>query len=176
MIRTINIETPIGEMAACATSDGICLLEFTDKQSIGTDLEELASVFQMKIKHGGNAHLRSLRKQLREYFAGKRKEFSLQLETPGTEFQQKVWNELLKIPYGTTSSYLEQARAVKNPRSVRAIAGANASNRIAIVIPCHRVIGSDGSLVGYAGGLERKRWLIDHERRYSGKPVDGTLF
>lgn len=176
MIRTINIETPIGEMAACATSDGICLLGFTDRRSMGNDLEDLSSVFQLKIKRGGNRHLRSLRKQLREYFTGKRKEFSIELITPGTKFQQKVWNELLKIPYGTTSTYLEQAISLNNPASVRAVAGANASNRIAIVIPCHRVIGSDGSLVGYGGGLERKRWLIDHERKYSGKPVDGTLF
>jgi AraC family transcriptional regulator of adaptative response/methylated-DNA-[protein]-cysteine methyltransferase len=176
VIRTISIETPIGEMTACATRDGICLLEFTDKRATGTHFEELSSVFQLKIKHGSNRHLRALRRQLREYFTGKRKVFSLKLVTPGTEFQQRVWNELLKIPFGTTASYLEQAVSVNNPGSVRAVAGANASNRIAIVIPCHRVIGSDGSLVGYGGGLERKKWLIDHERKYSGKPVDGTLF
>ncbi len=91
-------------------------------------------------------------------------------------FQQAVWKELQKIPFGTTRSYLEQAKSLNNPKSVRAVANANGTNRIAIVIPCHRVIGSDGSLIGYGGGLERKRWLIEHEKKYSGKPVEGILF
>jgi O-6-methylguanine DNA methyltransferase len=87
-----------------------------------------------------------------------------------------VWNELLSIPYGTTRTYMEQAEALKKPESTRAVANANGMNRIAIIIPCHRVIGSNGSLTGYGGGLKRKRWLIDHERRHSGQPVDLSLF
>jgi AraC family transcriptional regulator of adaptative response/methylated-DNA-[protein]-cysteine methyltransferase len=117
-----------------------------------------------------------LKRQLKEYFKGKRKEFSLQMLTPGTEFQRSVWKELRKIPYGSTMSYQEQADLLKNPLSVRAVAQANGANRLAIIIPCHRVIGSDGHLVGYGGGLERKKWLLDHEKKFSGKPVDLNLF
>ncbi len=104
-------------------------------------------------------HLRSLKKQLKEYFKGKRKEFSVPLVTPGTEFQQEVWNEIRRIPFGSTKSYSEQAKSLKKPASVRAVANANGANRISIIIPCHRVIGSDGRLVGYGGGLQRKKWL-----------------
>lgn len=176
MIKTTTIETPLGEMSAAATKEGICLLEFTSRPALESEFNKLALTFSETVKPGSNKHLRALKKQLTEYFRGKRKEFMLPLITPGTDFQLVVWNALKKIPYGKTVSYLEQAKAIKNPGAVRAVAGANGSNRIAIVIPCHRVIGSDGDLVGYGGGLEKKRWLIDHERKFSGKPVDGTLF
>jgi len=176
MIKTTIMETPLGEMAAAATKEGICLLAFSAKQVFETEYNNLAWLFNTTVKPGGNKHLRALKKQLKEYFKGNRKEFSLSVVTPGTEFQQTAWEVLRKIPYGTTISYLEQAKLINNPGAVRAVANANGSNRIAIIIPCHRVIGSDGNLVGYGGGLERKRWLIDHERRYSGKPVEGTLF
>jgi AraC family transcriptional regulator of adaptative response/methylated-DNA-[protein]-cysteine methyltransferase len=176
MIKTTIIETPLGEMAAAATREGICLLEFSDRHTLNKEFENIAWIFNAKLEPGNNKHLRTLKKQLKEYFKGKRKEFSLSLVTPGTEFQQKVWDALKKIPYGTTISYLELAKSINNPGGVRAVAGANGSNRIAVIIPCHRVIGSDGNLVGYGGGLERKHWLIDHEKKYSGQPVDGTLF
>ena len=155
MIKKTIIETPIGEMIAGATKEGIC---------------------ETTIKEGSNRHLRMLKRQLKEYFKGKRKEFSLQMLTPGTEFQQSVWKELRKIPYGSTMSYQEQADLLKNPLSVRAVAQANGANRLAIIIPCHRVIGSDGHLVGYGGCLERIKWLLDHEKKFSGKPVDLNLF
>lgn len=176
MIKTTKIDTPIGEMTAAATSDGICLLAFSGSKQLDKEIEELSVHFQTGIKHGSNKHLRALKKQLKEYFRGKRKEFSLSILTPGTEFQQQVWKSLRMIPYGSTISYLRQAKMLKNPGAVRAVAGANGSNRIAIVIPCHRVIGSKGDLVGYGGGVEKKRWLIEHERKYSGQPVDGSLF
>jgi AraC family transcriptional regulator of adaptative response/methylated-DNA-[protein]-cysteine methyltransferase len=176
MIKTVKIETPLGEMTAGATPDGICLLLFTDKQILKTEFEDLSRELETTVKRGWNKHLRALRKQLKEYFRGKRKEFSLSIVTPGTDFQQEVWKLLQKIPYGSTISYLEQAEQLKNAKAVRAVASANGANRIAVVIPCHRVIGSDGSLIGYGGGLERKKWLIDHEKRYSGQPVNGTLF
>jgi AraC family transcriptional regulator of adaptative response/methylated-DNA-[protein]-cysteine methyltransferase len=176
MIKTVKIETPLGEMTAAATEDGICLLLFTDKQILKTEFEDLARQLETIIKRGWNKHLRALRKQMKEYFRGRRKDFSLSLVTPGTDFQKNVWNQLQNIPYGTTISYLEQAEKLENPKAVRAVASANGANRIAVVIPCHRVIGSDGSLIGYGGGLKRKRWLIDHERKFSGKPVNGTLF
>jgi AraC family transcriptional regulator of adaptative response/methylated-DNA-[protein]-cysteine methyltransferase len=176
MIKTTIIETPLGEMAAAATKEGICLLEFTSRPALESEFNKLALTFNETIKSGSNKHLRALKKQLKEYFKGKRKEFSIPIITPGTEFQQTVWNALKKIPYGITISYLEQARSINKPGAVRAVANANGSNRIAIIIPCHRVIGSDGNLVGYGGGLEKKKWLIDHEKKYSGQPVDGTLF
>ena len=128
------------------------------------------------VEEGENRHLEELRDQLNEYFSGSRKEFTVPLVTPGTEFQQRVWKELLKIPYGTTRSYQEQANALNSPDSVRAVANANGTNRISIIIPCHRVIGSDGRLTGYGGGLKRKKWLLDHEKKHSGKAVDMLLF
>ena len=176
MIRTITIETPIGDMAAAAMKEGICFLEFTSRPALESEINKLALAFNATIKPGSNRHLRALRRQLKEYFRGKRKEFTLKLVTPGTDFQREVWETLKKIPYGETISYLEQAKMMNNPGAFRAVAGANGSNRIAIVIPCHRVIGSDGDMVGYGGGLDKKKWLIDHERKFSGKPVNGILF
>ena len=116
-----------------------------------------------RIDYGSNAHTEQAKQEVAGYFAGARKTFDLKLHTPGTDFQQQVWGALQKIPYGETASYAEQAERIGNPKAVRAVARANGMNRIAIVIPCHRVIGSDGSLTGYAGGLERKRWLLRHE-------------
>lgn len=176
MIKTSKIETPLGEMAAAATKDGICLLEFTSRPALESEFNRLALTFSETVVSGSNRHLRALKKQVREYFKGKRKEFSLPLITPGSDFQRTVWDNLKKIPYGKTKSYLEVAKSIKNPGAVRAVAGANGSNRIAIIIPCHRVIGSDGDLVGYGGGLDKKKWLIEHEKKFSGKPIDGTLF
>lgn len=176
MIILTKIDTPIGEMTAGATKDGICLLEFSDREGFKVGHENITTLFDKIVGYGANRHLRNTKKQLKEYFKGKRKEFSIPLIIEGTKFQKTVWSELQKIPFGATKSYLDQARALKNPDSVRAVAQANGANKIAIIIPCHRVIGSDGSLVGYGGGLERKKWLLEHEKKYSGKPVDGSLF
>ena len=101
--------------------------------------------------------------QLDEYFNKKRTEFNLKLNPKGTEFQNKVWNELLKVPYGKTRSYLEQSKKLGNVKAIRAVASANGKNPVWIIIPCHRIIGSDGSLTGYAGGIWRKKWLLEHE-------------
>ncbi|MCU0460722.1 MAG: methylated-DNA--[protein]-cysteine S-methyltransferase [Bacteroidales bacterium] len=176
MIKISKIDTPLGEMVAGATKNGICLLEFADRENLSAEYEELATLLETTIKKGSSWHIWTLKKQLKEYFRGKRKDFTLKLVTPGTEFQQSAWKELLKIPYGETISYHEQAEAIKNTGATRAVAHANASNRIAIIIPCHRVIGADGALVGYGGGLERKRWLLIHERKNSGKPGELNLF
>jgi len=102
-------------------------------------------------------------KQLDEYFKGKRTDFNLKLNPQGTEFQQKVWNELLNVPYGKTSTYLEQTKKLGDVKAIRAVASANGKNPIWIIIPCHRIIGSNGSLTGYAGGIWRKKWLLEHE-------------
>ena len=101
--------------------------------------------------------------QLNEYFTGNRKTFNLKLNPQGTEFQKKVWEALQNVPYGKTITYLEQSKVLGNVKAIRAVAGANGKNPISIVIPCHRIIGSDGSLTGYAGGLWRKKWLLEHE-------------
>lgn len=157
------LETPLGNMLACATDKGICLLEFIDRRAFVTELKDLKRLLRASIEAGTNQHLIALEKQLNEYFLKTRKVFDLPLITPGTEFQNIVWKKLMDIPYGETRSYKEQSIAVGNSGAIRAVGTANGANRIAIVIPCHRVIGEDGSLTGYGGGLKRKRWLLDFE-------------
>ena len=159
-----RIETPLGPMIVCATKEGVCLLEFTNRKMLETELKDLAKRLNAVIVQGDNPHNEKAAIQLSEYFDGNRKKFDLPLFTPGTAFQNKVWKELQGIPYGATRSYKEQAIAVGNADSVRAVATANGMNRIAIIIPCHRVIGSDGNLTGYAGGLWRKKFLLDLEK------------
>ncbi len=176
MIKVTKIKTPLGEMTAAASEEGICLLEFSEDRTIVSEYEHLTSFFNARVKRGSNRHLRNLKKQLKEYFRGKRQEFTLPLVIHGTQFQKDAWEELNKIPFGATSTYLEQAEAIKKPGALRAVGHANASNRIAIIIPCHRVIGTDGTLVGYGGGLVRKKWLLEHEKKYSGKATELDLF
>jgi len=176
MIKTKKIQTPLGEMIAGATEDGICLLEFADRPILKSEYIHLTKLLNTTIGEGENRHLKLLRKELAEYFDGRLKVFSVPLVFPGSEFQQSVWRELQNIPFGSTRTYRAQAESLKKPGAVRAVANANGMNRISIIIPCHRVIGSDGSLTGYGGGLKRKKWLLDHERKYSGKAVDQDLF
>lgn len=166
IINITRLETPLGTMFAAATEAGICLLEFSDRKMLETELKSLAKMLNANIIQGANPHFDVLKQQLDEYFEGKRKEFTVPLLTVGTEFQKSVWEVLQTIPYGNTRSYKQQAEAIKKPESVRAVANANGMNRIAIIIPCHRVIGGDGSLTGYGGGLWRKKWLLDLERKY----------
>lgn len=123
-----------------------------------------------------NDILEECKRQLKEYFAGKRKEFDLPIHQEGTEFQQRVWNELMKIPYGETISYHQLAERLGDVKSIRAAGSANGGNKISIIVPCHRVIGADGSLTGYAGGLWRKEWLLNHEAKHSGKEMQMGLF
>ena len=110
--------------------------------------------------------LKECRQQLNEYFSGKRKTFDFPIKQEGTLFQEKVWNELLNIPYGKTISYLQLAERIGNAKAIRAVGTANGRNNLPIVVPCHRVIGSDGSLTGYSGGLWRKKWLLEHENKF----------
>jgi len=176
MIKTIKIETPIGDMIAGATDDGVCLLEFSDRRMLPTEYKDLARLLNTTLVEGEHKYHNLLRKELIQYFNGSRKEFTVPLVAPGTEFQRTVWKELLNIPFGSTRSYQEQASLLNKPDSIRAVANANGMNRISILIPCHRVIGSDGHLTGYGGGLKRKKWLLDHEKALSGKPLDLSLF
>ncbi|EKB48273.1 bifunctional transcriptional activator/DNA repair enzyme AdaA [Cecembia lonarensis] len=165
IIELKRIETPLGTMLACATNQGICLLEFTDRKMLETELKSIAKLLNATIIQGNNKHFELLEKQLDEYFAGQRMTFDIPLHTPGTVFQNKVWAALQSIPYGQTISYKEQAIAIESPESVRAVANANGMNRISILIPCHRVIGSDGQLTGYGGGLWRKKYLLELEEK-----------
>nr|WP_262891214.1 methylated-DNA--[protein]-cysteine S-methyltransferase [Chishuiella changwenlii] len=160
-----RIETPLGTMLACATNTGICLLEFTDRRMLETSLKSISKKLKATIVQGNNQHFDLLESQLQEYFNGERKEFTVPLHIIGTEFQNKVWSVLMDIPYGETKAYQEQAISIGNPKSVRAVANANGMNTISILIPCHRVIGSDGDLKGYGGGLWRKKYLLDFEKK-----------
>jgi AraC family transcriptional regulator of adaptative response/methylated-DNA-[protein]-cysteine methyltransferase len=176
MILTAKIESPLGELLAGATADGICLLEFNDRKRASRECNDLVRLLRQPVQEGNNVHLDVLKEQLGEYFSGERREFTVPVITAGTDFQLEVWKALLEIPFGVTRSYREQADILGKPDAVRAVANANGMNRIAILIPCHRVIGSDGRLTGYGGGLKRKKWLLDHEKKYSGKAVDMMLF
>ena len=165
IISVTRILTPLGPMLAGATEEGICLLEFVDRRMLETQIRRLKKLFNAEFVPGTNKHFDVLAKQLKEYFDKNRIIFDVPLQLPGTEFQVKVWEELMKIPFGSTRSYKEQAIALNNPKAVRAVARANGDNRIAIIIPCHRVIGNDGKLVGYGGGIWRKQYLLNLEKR-----------
>lgn len=161
-----RIETPLGTMYACAVEEGICLLEFTDRKMLETEFKALSKSLNATIMQGNNVHFDELEKQLDEYFAGSRKEFTVPLYTPGSVFQNQVWRVLETIPYGSTRSYKDQAIAIHKPDAIRAVANANGMNRISILVPCHRVIGTDGNLTGYGGGVWRKKWLLDMEKSH----------
>lgn len=167
IINLVRMETPIGPMYAGATEKGICLFDFTDRRMLETEFKELTKYLNAVILPGENEHIKLLKKQIGEYFKGERKTFSVPLDAPGTEFQKSVWNVLRKIPYGKTISYKTEAINLGKPEAVRAVANANGHNRISILIPCHRVIGEDGTLTGYGGGLWRKQWLLDLEKKSS---------
>jgi len=164
ILHSIHLDTPLSSMVACASERGVCLLEFTDNRRVERELTDLQKRLSTGVLPGSNPHLDQLKCELAEYFAGQRKQFTVPLHTPGTEFQKSVWNILREIPCGETRSYKQQSIALGKPKAVRAVAAANGQNRVSIVIPCHRVIGSDGSLTGYGGGLDRKKWLLEFEK------------
>jgi AraC family transcriptional regulator of adaptative response/methylated-DNA-[protein]-cysteine methyltransferase len=157
------IRSPLGPLVAGATAKGICLLEFTDRRMLEAQFATVRRLFRAPVVPGSNDHLQQLAAELDCYFAGTLREFTVPLLYPGTPFQQQVWQQLLAIPYGETRSYQQLAAAVGSPKAVRAVGRTNGLNRIAIVIPCHRVINKDGSLCGYGGGLRRKQYLLDLE-------------
>jgi AraC family transcriptional regulator of adaptative response/methylated-DNA-[protein]-cysteine methyltransferase len=164
------LRSPLGPLVAGATADGVCLLEFSDRRMLEAQLATVQRLFDAPVVPGSNQHLETLRGELASYFAGSLKSFSVPLTYPGTAFQQRVWEQLLAIPYGETRSYQELAAAVGAPRAVRAVGRTNGLNRIAILIPCHRVVNKNGALGGYGGGLRRKQYLLDLERRVAERP------
>ena len=159
------IETPLGPMLAIAGDRGLELLEFVDRRALETELRDLRRSLGIAIVPGDHPVLRQTRTELSEYFTGQRREFTIPLRLQGSDFQLKAWRALCRIPYGETRSYSDMAQTVGSPAAVRAIGRVNGQNRIAIVVPCHRVIRSDGTLCGYGGGRWRKQWLLDHERQ-----------
>jgi AraC family transcriptional regulator of adaptative response/methylated-DNA-[protein]-cysteine methyltransferase len=159
-----RLDTPIGPMTIGATSDALVLADFSERPMMPT---QLAAVRRRigPIEVGDSALLDRAARQLGEYLAGERRAFDLPLDTPGSAFQEAVWTELRRIPYGETISYRELAARVGSPQAPRAVGRANGTNRLAIIVPCHRVIAAGGGLGGYGGGLAAKRHLLDLEAR-----------
>jgi len=165
---TRQLESPVGPLTACASKTAICLLEFTDRRMLKTQFKTLQRRFDRPVLPGDNALLRQLARELAEYFAGRRRQFDVPLDAPGTPFQTSVWSRLLEIPYGETISYERLARDVGRPTAQRAVGRTNGDNRIAILIPCHRVVNKSGKLGGYGGGLWRKQFLLNLEQSTLG--------
>jgi AraC family transcriptional regulator of adaptative response/methylated-DNA-[protein]-cysteine methyltransferase len=166
-LRAAILETPLGPMLAVAGEEGLCQLDFADRRGLERLHHEMRRRFGLPIVPGDNATLRKLREELRAWFDGRLRQFTVPIAPRGTEFQKRVWKELIRIPYGKTVSYADIAKKVGSPKSVRAVARANGSNRLSILIPCHRVIASNGELCGYGGGVWRKRLLLELE--HTGK-------
>lgn len=169
ILYTKQLQSPLGNFLAAASNRGICMLEFGDRKELESESNTVKKLLNVEIEGGESPFFPQLEEELNAYFEGKLKVFQVPLHYPGTPFQQAVWSELLNIPYGKTRSYMQQAKALKNPDGIRAVAHANGTNRMAILIPCHRVIGTNGSLTGYGGGLWRKKWLLNLEAKYSGQ-------
>ncbi len=176
MISLKHIDTPVGKMRIGGTDDGICLFDFQYRKSIDSIMARIERILDDRFAEADHPHFHMLESQMAEYFAGSRQVFDLPLLLLGTPFQKSVWEGLQQIPYGETRSYKQQSIFLGNEKAIRAVAGANGENGIAIIIPCHRVIGENGSLIGYGGGLQRKKWLLDHERKHSGKSAQPELF
>ena len=147
-MQTVFINTPLGTAKIEGDTNGVSVISIREEGEISKKIP---------------IELKEVVLQLQEYFAGKRTQFNFELNPKGTDFQKKVWKALLEIPYGKTTSYLELSKKLGDVKAIRAVASANGKNPLWIVVPCHRVIGSDGSLTGYAGGLWRKKWLLEHE-------------
>jgi AraC family transcriptional regulator of adaptative response/methylated-DNA-[protein]-cysteine methyltransferase len=170
-IVTAWVESPLGPLLTAATTEAVCLLEFTDRRVLEGQLEALRKRFACAVVPGHNRHLDRLKEELAAYFAGRLTEFRVPIVYPGSPFQRAVWEELRRIPYGETRSYEDVARAVGCVRACRAVGRANGLNRVVILIPCHRVVNKGGLLGGYGGGLWRKQFLLDLERRVSREPA-----
>jgi len=176
-----RLVTPLGPMLAMADGAGLVLLEFVDRPALAAEIRELRCRYGYAVMPGKSPHLDLVDRELATYFAGGTNTFTVPISTPGSSFQQRVWAQLRRIEYGKTITYSQIATAVDCPAGSRAVAAANGQNRIAIVIPCHRVIGADGTLIGYGGGLPRKAHLLQHEQQFLSvadrtRPFQEVLF
>lgn len=167
-VRIAWIDSAVGPLIAGATDRGIALLEYADRRTLEAQGAALEERLRLPVAAASHPYLATLEAELSEYFAGKRRAFTLPVDEPGTPFQERVWAALRTIPYGETWSYAELARAVGEPEATRAVARANSMNRVAIVVPCHRVVAADGGLGGYSGGLWRKARLLEIEGALPG--------
>jgi AraC family transcriptional regulator, regulatory protein of adaptative response / methylated-DNA-[protein]-cysteine methyltransferase len=167
MLKISQIPTKIGLMIGIADDKTLYLLEFLDRKNLDKKIEKFKQQLKQPIEAGINTILSQTKSELNAYFEGKLKKFETPLKMQGTAFQKAAWNALKKIPYGETRSYQEQANHLEKPTATRAVANANAANSIAIMIPCHRIIRSNGDLGGYAGGIDRKEQLLNHEKNYA---------
>jgi AraC family transcriptional regulator, regulatory protein of adaptative response / methylated-DNA-[protein]-cysteine methyltransferase len=165
ILKASWIDTPLGPMMAIADEEKLYLLEFVDRRGLEREVERLRKKINAVIIPGASLPIQSITKELEQYFKGQLQEFKTPLVYMGSPFQQQVWNELVKIPAGETRSYSDLAKLLGRPTAFRAVANANGANQLSIIIPCHRVINSDGNLGGYGGGLSRKKWLLDHEKQ-----------
>lgn len=165
----VILPSPVGELHAFASDDGLRAVLWSAEDAKRAGLDDTVE------QRPDHPVLNRLRTQLDGYFAGTRQDFELPLDPVGTEFQQLTWRALRAIPYGETRTYAMQAKAIGRPRAVRAVGAANGRNPLGIVVPCHRVVGSDGSLVGFAGGVELKRLLLEHEARAGRWGPDATM-
>ena len=163
-LKTTSFNTPLGPMVAIASEEALVLLEFEDCRGLDREIDRLRQRTNSAIIPGTNTPMLSIEQELKAWFDGDLIVFKTPLLVLGSSFQQSVWRALCDIPYGETRSYLEQAATIHRPTACRAVANANGANQLAIVIPCHRVINSNGDLGGYGGGIARKQWLIDHEK------------
>ncbi len=163
-IMVNRLLTPLGPMIVASDDKQLYLLEFAERRMLETQFKRLSKLLKRPMVPGENDIMNQTQVQLDEYFQGLRQKFELPLFIDGTEFQVGVWNELLKIGYGTTTSYEVIAKRVGKPNAQRAVGRANGDNRLAIVVPCHRVVRSNGELSGYGGGVRRKEWMLGHEK------------
>ena len=166
ILATNVIKTALGDMFCASTSKGICLLSFFGQKDLEKQIQKVQEFFNAEAIPAYNKYFECLQKELDEYFEGKLLDFTIPLQLVGTPFQQDVWKILRSIPYGETISYKEEAQLLKKANASRAVANANAKNMISILIPCHRIIKSDGTLGGYAGGVEKKQSLLELEKKY----------
>lgn len=157
------IDTPLGPMIAICNAAHLYLLEFTIRKNVQRQLERLAKTYKRAILPGQTTITTQIRDELSAYFKGELKSFRTPLKLTGTDFQKSVWEQLIRIPYGETRSYGDLAKTIGNAKAFRAVATSNASNGLALIVPCHRVINTGGGLGGYAGGLDKKQWLLDME-------------
>lgn len=162
-----RVATPLGSMIMGVSDQGLCLLEFAERRMLDTQLKRLRQRMGRVFLPGDHPLMQQVKRELDDYFEGRLRKFSVPLQTPGTVFQESVWNALLEIPYGEMRSYSEIASRISHPDAVRAVGRANGDNRISIIIPCHRVVGADGELTGYGGGLWRKEYLLAMEHAQS---------
>jgi AraC family transcriptional regulator of adaptative response/methylated-DNA-[protein]-cysteine methyltransferase len=160
-----RFETPLGTMAAVGDEESLYALEFDDRGGRRGDIERLLARTGRDVRPGSTPVTDSIRRELAEYFAGTRASFETPVSPLGTDFERSVWRTLRGVPYGETRSYKDLAVALGRPTATRAVGRANGANPLPIVVPCHRIIGSDGNLCGYGGQLWRKQWLLEHERR-----------